>query len=76
LKEKKQANDILHAIYTRQAGKEREQGFFEASQKAWSHSLPEVINGLEQEIKGPYALGDQIVCRPFVQSTCSSPFFV
>lgn len=62
LKEKKQANDVLHAIYTRQAGKEREQGFFEASQKAWSHSLPEVINGLEQAIIGPYALGDQIVC--------------
>ncbi|KAI5454626.1 hypothetical protein NCC49_003519 [Naganishia albida] len=60
LKEKKQANDVLHAIYTRQAGKEREQGFFEASQKAWSHSLPEVINGLEQAIIGPYALGDQI----------------
>jgi hypothetical protein len=61
LKEKKQANDILYAIYTRQAGKEREEGFFEASQKAWTHSLPDCINRLEQEIKGPYALGDQIV---------------
>lgn len=66
LKEKKEANDVLHAIYARQAGKEREQGFFEASQKAWAHSLPEVINGLEQAIIGPYALGDQIVCVRFV----------
>lgn len=64
LKEKKQANDILQAIYFRQAGKEREEGFFEASQKAWTHSLPDCINRLEQELKGPYALGDQIVSCP------------
>ncbi|KAJ9108762.1 hypothetical protein QFC21_000082 [Naganishia friedmannii] len=60
LKEKKEANDVLYAIYNRQAGKEREQGFFDASTKAWTESLPEVFNKLEQEIKGPYALGDQV----------------
>jgi hypothetical protein len=62
LKEKKEANDVLYAIYNRQAGKEQEQGFFDASTKAWTQSLPEVLNKLEQEIKGPYALGDQVVC--------------
>ena len=73
LKEKKQANDILKAIYTRQAGKEREEGFFEASQKAWTHSLPDCINRLEQELKGPYALGDQIVsCLTLSILHCSS----
>ncbi|KAJ9125120.1 hypothetical protein QFC22_000074 [Naganishia vaughanmartiniae] len=60
LKEKKEANDVLYAIYKRQAGKEREQGFFDASIKAWTESLPDVLNKLEQEIKGPYALGDQV----------------
>lgn len=61
LKEKKEANDVLYAIYNRRAGKDQEQGFFEASIKAWTESLPEVLNKLEQEIKGPYALGDQVV---------------
>ncbi|KAJ9097380.1 hypothetical protein QFC19_006850 [Naganishia cerealis] len=60
LKEKKEANEILCAIYNRQAGKEREQGFFDASVKAWTESLPDVLNKLEREIKGPYALGDHV----------------
>lgn len=61
LKEKQEANLILWRLYNGQAGKENEERFFEASKKAWSESLPDVLNKLDQGIKGPFALGDQVV---------------
>lgn len=61
LGEKAAANNTLHDIYRGEAGKEKEQGFFEASTNAWTKSVPNVVNKLEEIIKGPYALGDQVV---------------
>jgi hypothetical protein len=61
LKEKQEANLVLWTLYNGQAGRENEEKFFEASKKAWSESLPEVLNKLDQAMKGPYALGDHVV---------------
>lgn len=61
LQEKKEANTLLYQIYHGQAGNDGQQGFFDASQKAWTESLPDVLSKLESGIKGAYALGDQVV---------------
>jgi hypothetical protein len=61
LQEKQAANDLLWQLYNRQSGKEREEAFFEASEKSWTEALPQVLKGLEEGMKGPYSLGDQIV---------------
>ncbi len=63
LKEKQEANLILWNLYNGQAGKENDEKFFEASKRAWSESLPEVLSKLDEGMKGPYALGDQVVSR-------------
>jgi len=60
LKEKQEANLVLWSLYNGQAGRENEEKFFEASRKAWSESLPDVLNKLDQAMKGPYALGDHV----------------
>lgn len=61
LKEKAAANDVLYDIYQGTAGPEREKAFFDASAKAWIKAVPDVVQKLEDRIKGPYALGDQVV---------------
>jgi hypothetical protein len=63
LKEKQEANLVLWNLYNGQAGKDNEEKFFEASKKAWSESLPDVLSKLDEGMKGPYALGDQVVSR-------------
>lgn len=71
LKQKLSANQLLQEIYEGQAGAEREAGFFEASKKAWGESLPEVFDKLEEGMKGPYALGDQVVSTAAIPLTRS-----
>lgn len=61
LQEKADANDVLYNIYQGKSGSEREQAFYEASKNAWGKGVPGVIAKLEESIRGPYALGDQVV---------------
>jgi hypothetical protein len=63
LQEKADANAILYEIYQGKAGAEREKAFFEASKRAWSKGVPDVIKKLEDRIKGQFALGDQVVSQ-------------
>ena len=61
LKEKYTANLLLSNIYDGTAGQDIEKGFYEAGNKAWSKSLPDVLTELEGRIKGVHALGDHVV---------------
>lgn len=63
LQEKKDSNTLMYQIYHSEAIEEQQE-FFSTSRKAWTESLPEVLNKLESGIKGVYALGDQIVRTP------------
>ncbi|WVR08056.1 hypothetical protein IAU60_005102 [Kwoniella sp. DSM 27419] len=60
LEEKLQSNEQLWELYNGKAGDERQKVFFEVSRKSWTEALPEAFNKLEDALKGPYALGDQI----------------
>lgn len=61
LQEKQAANALLYEVYQGKAGKDREQAFYKASQTVWAEGVPDVLRKLEVNIKGPYALGDQVV---------------
>lgn len=61
LQEKQAANELLWQLYNGQAGHEREEAFFTASEKSWTEALQQVLGQLEVGMKGPYSLGDQIV---------------
>lgn len=60
LKEKATANDVMYEIYYGGSA-DRVKAFCEASDRAWSQAIPAVMKKLEELIKGPYALGDQVV---------------
>ncbi|WVQ95826.1 hypothetical protein IAU59_002925 [Kwoniella sp. CBS 9459] len=60
LEEKIKSNEQLWELYNGKAGKDREQMFYEVSKKTWTEALPETFNKLEDAIRGPYALGDQV----------------
>lgn len=49
---------------------ERRGAFFAASRKAWEMGVVEVLNTLEQEMIGPFALGEEIVSCCYYLSTC------
>jgi hypothetical protein len=59
LQEKADANQVLYDIY--QGKSDRADAFFEASDRAWSKAVPDLFKTLEDSMKGPYALGDQVV---------------
>jgi hypothetical protein len=61
LEVKKDANVQLYEVFKGTAGAERENSFFHASQVTWTEGLPDVFSRLESLMKGPYALGDQVV---------------
>ena len=69
LQEKQAANELLWQLYNGQAGKEREEAFFTASEKSWTEALPQVLAQLDEGVKGPYSLGDQIVSRSLTFSS-------
>lgn len=66
LQEKAGANDVLYDIYQGNGGQTKESAFFEASTKAWDKSVPEVLAKVEEQLRGPYTLGDQVVRLAFV----------
>ena len=58
------ANETIHRIYYGLPSRktdERRQVFFTASQDAWSIGVVGVLTALEEEIVGPFALGDEVV---------------
>jgi hypothetical protein len=61
LEDKLSANRMLLDMYHGQTGPEGQKAFFEASTKSWQEGVPEVLNKLEETIKGLYVLGDQVV---------------
>lgn len=61
LKEKQAANQILYDLYQGRSGAEKEEAFFQASQKVWYEGIPNALKQLETAIVGPFALGDQVV---------------
>lgn len=61
LLEKQVANNSMYEIYFGEADATRSKAFFEAGNRIWTVSIPEVLKKLEGTLKGPYALGDQIV---------------
>ena len=61
LEDKLAANKMLLDTYQGSSGPDREKAFFEASTKSWQEGVPDVLTKLEEEIKGTYVLGDQVV---------------
>lgn len=61
LEEKKEANEVLWAVYNGEAGADKEKAFIETSVKVWAEELPKTFEKLEGLMAGPYTLGDQIV---------------
>jgi hypothetical protein len=73
LQEKQAANELLWQLYNGQSGKEREEAFYTASEKSWTEALPQVLKSLDEGLKGPYALGDQIVSSVLRSTVTSVP---
>lgn len=63
LEEKLVANSSLLDIYEGNVDSARTNAFFETSQKTWTEQLSGVFAELEQLVKGPFCLGDQVVSR-------------
>ena len=61
LEEKYSSNQIVYEVYSENVGPEEEKAFFDASSRGWTQALPEVLGKMETTIKGPFALGDQVV---------------
>jgi hypothetical protein len=61
IEDKKAANDSLLTVFKGTAPQERVDAFFDASQRAWRESVPDALEKLEENILGPYALGEHVV---------------
>jgi hypothetical protein len=61
LEDKLDANKMLLDIYQGSTGAEDQKAFFDAAAKSWQEGVPDVLNKLEENIKGTYVLGDQVV---------------
>lgn len=63
LESKAKANQQLVNVYFSQGDnvQQAQSEFLDASKKAWTIGLPDVLGQLEQNLKGPFALGDQVV---------------
>jgi hypothetical protein len=62
LEAKALANDALWEVYNGQSAKEKQEAFFVASQRIWADEIPNAFEQLAGIMKGPFVLGDQIVC--------------
>ncbi|WVN86820.1 uncharacterized protein L203_101993 [Cryptococcus depauperatus CBS 7841] len=60
LEEKLKVNEEVWEIYNGTAGQEKEEQFYQVSNKAWSENLPGVLEKLEEMIEGPFTMGDQL----------------
>lgn len=56
--------DIYFSPHAGEETESRRKIFFSASRKAWEVGVVEVLQTLEDEIVGPYALGDHVVSIP------------
>lgn len=66
LEDKLAANKMLLDMYEGSAGQDTQKAFYEAATKSWTESVPDVFGKLEQEIKGTFVLGDQVVSFVFL----------
>lgn len=64
LEDKLAANKMLLDTYQGQTGAEGQKAFFDAATKSWHEGVPDVLNQLEENIRGLYVLGDQVVSIP------------
>ena len=61
LEDKLAANKMLLDTYQGETGPEAQKAFFDAATKSWQEGVPDVLNKLEETMKGTYVLGDQVV---------------
>lgn len=61
LEDKLAANKMLLDMYEGSAGQDSQKAFYEAATKSWTEGIPDVVGKIEQEIKGTFVLGDQVV---------------